>query len=403
MIGSGTSTGFNSGRTYSVAVLGAGNGGLALAGYLGEQGHEVALWNRSPERIAAVAALGGIQVSNPGSPKRLGKIATVTSDMSVALAEARRVIVAVPASAHADVARQAAPHLRDEQTVLLLPGRTGGALEFRRVLQQAGCRARILIGEANTFPLAARTTGPAEAVIFGTKSEVIAAAMPATRTGELLAEWTPLLPMLRRAQSVLQTGLTNIGAILHPIISLLNAGRIQGGESFDFYAEGVTPRVAAMLEQADAERLAVARAYGVPAWSLPEWVASAYGHHADRIESALRDNPAYAGIKAPTTLDHRYLHEDVPTGLIPLAELGWAAGLAMPTLRSIISLGREMLGGKSWHRPRTLAALGLHRMTPAEIRAVVEGEPTRRRQPLTPVAPMPTADVRSGLALVPQI
>lgn len=398
MIGSPTSN-----RTYSVAVLGAGNGGLALAAYLGEQGHEVALWNRSPERIAPVAALGGIHVSRPGSPNRRGKIETVTSDISVALAAARRVIVAVPASAHADVAPQCAPHLRDEQTVLLLPGRTGGTLEFRRVLRQAGCRARILLGEANTFPLAARTTGPARTVIHGAKSEVIAAALPAARTSELLAEWTPLLPMLRPARSVLHTGLTNIGAILHPIISLLNARRIQAGESFNFYADGVTPRVAAVMEQADAERLAVADAYGVSVCSLPDWVASAYGHRADRIESAVRGNPSYAAIKAPTTLDHRYLHEDVPTGLIPLAELGRAAGIAVPTLRSVISLGRAMLGGRSWHRPRTLSALGLDGMRPADIRALVNGDPAPRRRPFPPTISMPTADVGSELALVPQI
>jgi opine dehydrogenase len=387
-------------RSYSVAVLGAGHGGLALAGYLGVQGHEVALWNRSPERIAAVAALGGVHVSSPGSSRRLGKIARSTTNMAVALSEARRVIVAVPASGHADVARQCARHLRDEQTILLLPGRTGGALEFRRVLQQAGCGARVLLGEANTFPLAARTTGPAEAVIHGTKSEVIAAALPATRTGELLAEWMPLLPMLRPAQSVLHTGLVNIGAMLHPIISLLNAGRIHAGESFNFYAEGVTPRVAAVLEQADAERLAIADAYGVPACSLPDWVASAYGHRADSIEVALCGNPAYAAIKAPTTLDHRYLHEDVPTGLIPLAELGRAAGLAVPTLRSIISLGKAMLGGRAWNRPRTLSALGLDGMRPSEIIALVERDTASRRAWLAPAAPMPTIAVGSESALV---
>src|SRR3974377_2250326 len=90
-------------------------------------------------------------------------------------AAATVVLVAVPACGHADVARACAPWLRDGQKVLLLPGRTGGALEFRRVLQAAGCHARILLGEANTFPLAARCIGPAEAVVFGTKSDVQAA------------------------------------------------------------------------------------------------------------------------------------------------------------------------------------------------------------------------------------
>ena len=52
----------------------------------------------------------------------------------------------------------------------------------------------------------------------------LAAALPATRTPELLAAWRPLLPMLSAAQSVLHTGLTNFGAILHPVIALLTAG-----------------------------------------------------------------------------------------------------------------------------------------------------------------------------------
>ena len=45
--------------------------------------------------------------------------------------------------------------------MLLLPGRTGGALEFRKALQKAGCRADVLLGEANTFPFASRAVGPA--------------------------------------------------------------------------------------------------------------------------------------------------------------------------------------------------------------------------------------------------
>ena len=56
-------------RNLSVAVLGAGHGGLALAGYLAQQGHRVALWNRSAARIAPVAELGGIRLTQPGSAR----------------------------------------------------------------------------------------------------------------------------------------------------------------------------------------------------------------------------------------------------------------------------------------------------------------------------------------------
>lgn len=359
-------------RKLSVAVLGAGHGGLALAGYLSQRGHIVTIWNRSVERVAAVAEKRGIELGSPHSGLNHAPIAQATSDMAAALADVSVVLAAVPACAHVDIARQCAAHLRHGQTVLLLPGRTGGALEFRRVLRETGCRARILLGEANTFPFAARCVGPASAVIYGAKTEVLAAALPANDTPQLLAACRPILPMLRPARSTLDTGLANLGAILHPVITILNADRIQRGESFDFYREGVTSIVAAALAAADAERLGIARAYAVPACSLRDWIARAYNHHAETIHEAVTGNPAYFGIKAPATIVHRYLLEDVPTGLIPLLELGKAAGLHLPVLTALVDRSRILLGKGRWQRQRTLDTLGLDGLSTPSIRAYVE-------------------------------
>lgn len=365
----------------TVAVLGAGHGGLALAGYLAQRGHRVSLWNRSAERIEAVAALGGVHLTAPGSPTEFVSLHSVTADMAEALDGADVVLVAVPAAGHADVAAECAAHLRDGQTVLLLPGRTGGSLEFRRVLRDHGCRAAVVLGEANTFPFASRATGPAEARIFGAKGEVLAAALPANRTGALIAACRPLLPMLAPTETVLHTGFGNIGAMVHPVITLLNADRITRGDSFDFYAEGVSPAVAAALAEADAERLRVAAAYGIQVESLQDWVGSAYGHHADNVRDAIGGNPSYAGIKAPTTIVHRYLLEDVPTGLIPLIELGNAAGVATPVLKSFVDRARAVLGEKQWRDARTLGALGLEGVAPEAVRDLVEHGGTPARLP----------------------
>jgi opine dehydrogenase len=369
-------------RPLSVAVLGAGHGGLALAGRLAHQGHRVALWNRSPERIDPVARLGGIRVKAPDRTTSFGPVATATTDLGLALAGARRILVTVPASGHADVARRCAPHLRDGHTVLLLPGRTGGALEFRRVLRRAGCRARVLLGETNTFPLASRSVAPASTVVHAAKAEVLAAALPAVRTPRLLAAWRAVLPALAPARSVLHTGLANVGAILHPVITLLNADRIAAGVPFDFYTTGVTPPVAAALAAADAERLEVARAYGVAAHSLIDWIAAAYGHRASTVQAAVGNNPAYVGIKAPTTLAHRYLHEDVPTGLVPLLALGEAAGLALPVLRGLVERARTARGARPWPGERSLEALGLAGLDAPAIRTVVGRGSARRRRTL---------------------
>lgn len=371
----------------SVAVLGAGHGGLALAGYLAQQGHVVSLWNRSAERVAAVAERRAIDLALPGAATVHAPVAVATSDIAVALSNARVILVAVPASGHAEVARTCAGHLRDGQTVLLLPGRTGGALEFRRVLDERGCDARIVLGEANTFPFASRCVGPASAVIYGAKTEVLAAALPALHTSQLLNACRPFLPMLRPARSVLHTSFANLGAILHPVITLMNAARIAAGECFDFYCQGVTPAVADTLAAADAERLRVAQAYGVPAFSLRDWIARAYDHHADNLHAAVAANPAYVGIKAPTTLVHRYLLEEVPTGLIPLLKLGQAAHLSLPVLAGLVERARSVLGDVLWTHPRTLAVLGLDDLHSQEIHTYVErGRVPARTKPVPVIA-----------------
>lgn len=390
-------------RKYAVAVLGAGHGGLALAAHLSHQGHVVSLWNRSAERVAAVAEQRGIQLTSPGRVAAHAPIALATCDMAAALSDASVVLVAVPACAHADVARSCAPYLQHGQTVLLVPGRTGGALEFQRVLHEAGCHARILLGEANTFPFAARCIGSASAVIYGSKAEVLAAALPANRTPELLAACRPFLPTLRPARSVLHTGLANLGAILHPVITLLNADRIERGESFDFYREGVSFFVAATLAAADAERLRIARAYSVPACSLRDWIARAYNHHADTIHAAVADNPAYVGIKAPATLEHRYLLEDVPTGLIPLRELGESAGLNLPVLSGLVHRSRILLRDRQWQHPRTLDMLGLDGLGAESIRAYVERGRTATMPRTVRTASIPFGIFPSGLELIPQV
>src|ERR1700736_1850697 len=71
----------------SVAVLGAGNGGMALAAYLAQQGHRVALWNRSIERLHPVRQLGGISLGLPGSAPAHVPLAVVTERMDAALAD----------------------------------------------------------------------------------------------------------------------------------------------------------------------------------------------------------------------------------------------------------------------------------------------------------------------------
>src|SRR5262245_5831681 len=68
-------------RAARVAVLGAGNGGLALAAWLARRGHSVVLWNRSAGPVAAVRENAGIRLHLPGETGALTPLALATNNL----------------------------------------------------------------------------------------------------------------------------------------------------------------------------------------------------------------------------------------------------------------------------------------------------------------------------------
>ncbi|HOH19648.1 MAG TPA: NAD/NADP octopine/nopaline dehydrogenase family protein [Anaerolineaceae bacterium] len=350
-------------------VIGAGHGGKAMAAHLAILGREVTLFNRTYSHIEIIAQRGGIDLeSYEGGPHGFGKLVQVTSDMETAVREAEVIMVVIPSSAHAEIARQMAPHLQDGQIVILHPGRTCGAIEFDAVLRQANCQAQITLAEAETFIYASRSDGPAQARIFRIKEAVPLAAMPSIRTKEVLDTIKPVFPQYIDGVNVLHTGLNNMGAIFHPALTLLNAGRIESTHGdFQFYIDGVTPSVARVLEVLDRERVTVASAVGIRARTAIEWLALAYNVTGQDLDEAIHNQPGYYGIKAPNTLNHRYIFEDVPMSLVPIASLGERYGVSVNGMNSIIRLGCIVHRTDYWRRGRTVDKLGIKDLSVSEL------------------------------------
>src|SRR5512142_3032231 len=91
-------------------VIGAGHGGKAMAAHLALMGLRVTLDKRTVDHIDVIQKRGGVYLESPEEGARgFGRLSMVTSDMSQALERAQMVMVVVPSSAHADIARNAAP------------------------------------------------------------------------------------------------------------------------------------------------------------------------------------------------------------------------------------------------------------------------------------------------------
>jgi opine dehydrogenase len=357
-------------------VLGAGHGGKAMAAHLAIMGADVALWNRTFDHIEIIKKRGGIELESAGGgPNGFGKVSLVTSDIEEALAYAQVIMVVLPSSAHRDIAKAAAPHLRNGQIVILHPGRTLGAVEFAKVIRDKGCVADVTVAEAETFIYASRSDGPAQAHIFRIKEAVPLAALPATRNEMVLDAIQHAYPQFIDGVDVLHTSLNNMGAIFHPALTLLNAGWIEHTYGdYQFYIDGVTPSVARVLEVLDRERVTVASSVGIRARTSLEWLKLAYDTSGDDLHEAIHNQPGYYGIKAPTTLNHRYIFEDVPMSLVPIASLGMRYGVSVRGMESIIGLGSMIHRTDYWRRGRTVERLGLEQWSVSELtRFVQEG------------------------------
>ncbi|MFZ3150625.1 MAG: NAD/NADP octopine/nopaline dehydrogenase family protein, partial [Anaerolineaceae bacterium] len=247
-------------------VIGAGNGGKAMAAHLALIGEEVTLYNRTFSHIEVIAKRGGINLDDPEGPSGFGRLAKVTDKMDEAINGADMIMVVIPSSGHRDVAIAAAPYLQDGQIVLLHPGRTCGAIEFVETLRQAGCTGKPIVAEAETFIYASRSEGPSEARIFRTKESVPLAALPASENEIVLEAIHKVYPQYIDGGNVLMTGLNNMGAVFHPALAILNSGWIESTHGdFEFYIDGVTPSVAHVLEAIDRERVTVASSLGLRA------------------------------------------------------------------------------------------------------------------------------------------
>lgn len=348
-----------------IAVIGAGNGGQAIAGYAALKGYEVSLFDRNEVKVKELQGKGSIELR--GQIKGIGKISCVTTNIGNAVTDADLVMITTVANAHAELAKAMAPYVQDGQIIILNPGRTCGALVFKQALNEVGCSKRYYLGEAQTLVYACRIIENGIVNIIGIKDDVLLAALPASDTDHIIEKINQLYPCFIKTDNVLCTGLENIGAIFHPCVCLFNAATIERQNEFYFYRD-MTDQVASFIEKFDAERLAVGKAYGINLLGVREWIKFAYNDTEGKtLCERMKNNPAYYDIKGPGSIFTRQLTEDIPTGVLPIMELGKAAGVPTPLFQSMISVIESLLNMDFHTEGRSLKNLGLDGMNKEEI------------------------------------
>ncbi len=359
-------------RNFTIAVVGTGIGGTELAGYLGLVGFRVRVHDIRPEAIDGIRAQHGLEVE--GLLNGFAPIEHATTDLGEAISEANLIAVTTLSNHHQAVAREMAPLLKSNQAICLMPGYIGGSLEFQSTLDRFGRRAQTLIGEVDNFPFTGRILGPARLHLASIKKRLLVAGLPKANGARLMDLVQPIFPQAVLANDVLQTSLSTMNPIMHVPGMLANAARIDAGQSFQFYGEGISQSVARLIETLDDERLAVARAFGVSVLSQREWLFESYGLQSGNLYELVQrlHREIFKDSPAPDRLDHRYVAEDVPYGLVPLAALGRTAGLAMPVTEALITMASVMLASDFRSNGRTIERMRLDGLDIQAIRSRVE-------------------------------
>jgi opine dehydrogenase len=362
-----------------IAVLGGGHGAFAFAADLSIRGFDINLFEvpEMAENLAEIRAQGGIR-SEPdpttGLQAGFGRLQKITTDAAEALDGVDVAFVVVPAYAQERFAQAMAPHVRRDQIVVLSPGNFGGAVLFARTLRENGCDALPAICEQHCMIYGARKSGPASVKINGFKRHLRIAAFPSQATDSVMPILLAIYPTMVPVENVLWTGLSNTNTPAHPSIMILNAGWTESQYDYLFYIDGVTAGVERVVNDLDNERIAVGAKLGLQLLSLTEMDRIWYEHQGARGTTyrEVCQNPNLATFYAPKTLDHRFLWEDIPYGLVPLEDLGRLVGVETPVCSAFISLGSSLLGLDFRKTGRTLKSLGLEGIAIAQLRQLVE-------------------------------
>ena len=342
-----------------LAILGGGNTAFALAANLTLRGYEVILYE-VPSHAASLAPLRGQHrieltgVAEQGS----ARIYDVTTEVHQAT-EPDLLLIPVPSYAHQAFADRIVRHLRPGHVVALLPGNLG-SLAFGKWAREAGRAEGVVFAEVDTAPYVCRKLGPAHAHIWGTVTGLGLGVFPARDTERALATLAEIFPGIRAYPHALACGLSATNPVVHPAGVLLNAGRVERSHGdFYFYEEGVTPGVVRAIKEVAAERLAIAAALGLTLDTVEEcYWKGGFGPRGD-LWATINGSRMLTQLRAPGSLETRWLTEDIPFGIATWSLIGAEHGVQAPMLRALTDVGSAVTGMDCWQVARTPADLGI--------------------------------------------
>ena len=348
-----------------VAILGAGNGGQAIAGWMASKGCDVGITDLFPEYLTPLHKLEKLELF--GAVTAEGSC-TIHDNPAECVRGVDIVLMVTAAPGHKRLIEKAAPALSDGQIFIVTPG-YWAHLTIPTCLKNIGYTPDLIYVEMESLIYACRAVEAGKVRISYVKNEMGIGVQPKQESARVLEIMRPFYPQLKDRGNIFKVSLDNVNFPLHPSIILLNAGWAENTQGdWIFYKDGPAPGIIRIIEAIDAERIAMGKAAGLTATPLYELLKKFYTVPGQNdLLSLLKLNPAYQEIKAPPIIDYRYLTEDIPYGLVPISNLSRFLGLATPVIDSVIQLSSTLLGKDFRSSGLGLTELGLEGFSKEEL------------------------------------
>lgn len=352
------------------------------------------------EAVDTLVQQGGVYLQRPGNNIEetsrflpLGA-AEVGHDLERLIDTSDIIILAHPAQYQEESARrlkEAGLLERGSVLLVLSPSRTLATPYVWRILGE-----QYPVISFQTCPYSCKSSSPGSTYIKRRKKSWMAS-IEGHVTRNALVALKGIFPQTLISRIPATTSLGNIGAIFHPTTYLLNWDAILAADkkntTFPFYVEGIARnlKVARVIEEIDQTRLRIAHVLGISVFGLQDdprerewaaimkkvpksrgscpniqelrrlramylqpihdsvvsaqhWLDYTYGVTripGEPLSDAIGRTPTYQRKSYP---QERYIHEDIPTGLVPLESLAERFGIPHEAITRIIDLYQDVTG-----------------------------------------------------------
>lgn len=353
----------------NITIIGAGNGGMTAAYHFAKLGHSICLYD-SPDfdtQIKAVQSSGQIEAVDSLHDCNMmfagtAKIDKATTDIKEAVSYSDLLVMVCPSFAQEILFEKMLPHLKTDQTLILMPGNYGGLVLNNMKKNKGYDDLSITFVDSISIPWACRIVSPGKIAIMGIKEFLPMSIFPKTQSSAVKEKIESCFPIpVEILDHPIIAGLENINFGGHPLLTTLNIGLLENFEgNFNYYKDCCSPATANAAAKMDCERLSVGNALDINLRTELEAMNALYDSNAQSVYEFNRASTTHAKIQsAPASSKSRYITEDVAYLLVPCYELATLAGIRVPIVESCIHIASAYNDTDYFKTGRTLEKMGL--------------------------------------------